>query len=57
MKPLIFSKKSSLTSKGHPKGQMLQKWCMLRLYGPKSDKKLIELKFKCYIIYLEALLI
>ncbi len=57
MKTSIFSKKPSLTSKGHPEGQMLLKWCMLMLYGPKSDKKLVELKFQCYIINLQAFLI
>ena len=57
MKPSIFSKNPSLTSKGHPEGQMLLKWCMLMLYGPKRYKKVIEMKFQCYIINLEALLI
>ena len=58
MEPTIFFlKKPSLTSKGHLEGQMLLKWCMVMLYGPKRYKKVIEIKFQYYIINLEALLI
>ncbi len=56
IEPSILSKNDSLTSKGHPEGQILQKWCILIVYGPRREKK-IEHKFHCYIINLEALLI
>ena len=57
MEPSILSKNDSLTSKGHPKGQILLKWCILMSNGPKSDEKGNKLKFQCYIINLDALLI
>ena len=57
MEPSILSKNDSLTSKGHPEGQILLKWCILILYGPKKSKKIIEHKFYYYVINLEALLI
>ncbi len=52
MKPYIV-----LPLRGHPKGQMLLKWCLFMLYGPNRYKKVIELKFQCYIINSKALLI
>ena len=42
MKPSILLKPHSLTSKIDPEGQILLKWCMLMLYGPKRYKKVIE---------------
>ncbi len=58
MKPSIFlSKNPSLTSKGHPEGKMLLKWCMLNNFGLQDQKVQTKDKFNVYNIILQALLL